>query len=87
MEESVMDTGKIASDLGAKKVVIVGTKNGPGSEPVAIYTNAFKGKSYFHIRVLYEDKDGTWCPGKGLSVAAENAKHLLKTLGEAAATY
>ena len=79
------DPKAIAQDLGAKEVTIVGTKNGPDSDPVVIYTNSFKGKSYFHIRsVWFSNKDSVWCPGKGLTIDPTNAKALLKGLGEAA---
>jgi rRNA maturation protein Rpf1 len=85
-EEKVMqDTQAIARDLNAKNVVIVGSKNGNGSDPVVIYTNEFKGKAYFHIRQVWQDRQGRWLPGKGLSIDPANAKALLKGLGEAAA--
>lgn len=75
---------ELASDLEAKNLFIVGNKNGDDSEPVVVYTNVFKGKSYFHIRSVYQDKYGRWAPGKGLAVDPANAKALLKSLGEAA---
>ena len=80
----MQDTQVIARDLNAKNVVIVGSKNGNGSDPVVIYTNEFKGKAYFHIRTVWQDRQGKWLPGKGLSIDPSNAKAVLTALGAAA---
>ena len=77
-------TIKMAKDLDADKVIVLGTKNGEGSDPVVCYSSKFKGKHYFHIRSVYQDSKEQWCPGKGLSVSPTNAKALLTARGEAA---
>lgn len=77
-------TIKMAKDLDADKVIIIGTKSGEGSDPVVIYTSKFKGKNYFHIRTVWQDTHDTWKPGKGLAVDPINAKALLKGFGLAA---
>ncbi len=74
----------IIRDLNVRNVTVVGSKNGNGSDPVVIYTNEFKGKPYFHIRMLWQDKQGRWLPGKGLSIDPANAKAVLTALGAAA---
>jgi hypothetical protein len=79
------DAAAIEASLNAKDLVVVGGKNGDGSDPVVIYTNEFKGKSYFHIRTVWQDKNGKWLPGKGLSIDPANAKAVLTALGAAAA--
>lgn len=80
------DAQAIAKDLRADNVIIVGTKNGADSDPVVAYTNEFKGKKYFHIRSVWQSKQG-WTAGKGLAVDAANAKTLLTALGKAAANF
>src|SRR5580704_13527572 len=58
---TMTDTAAIKKDLKVENLVIVGSKNGAGSDPVVVYTNEFKGKPYFHIRTVYTDDHGTWC--------------------------
>lgn len=77
-------TVKMARDLEADKVIVIGTKNGEGSDPIVVYSNKFKGKHYFHIRSVYQNDRDQWCPGKGLAVDPSQAKVLLKGLGLAA---
>ena len=80
-------TIKMAKDLDAEKVIVIGTKNGEGSDPVVCYSSKFKGKNYFHIRTVYQNDRGKWAPGKGISVDPANAKNILTQLGQAAAAF
>lgn len=83
----MIDPKAIERDLDATNLMIVGSKNGNGSNPVVIYTNEFKGKNYFHIRSVWQDRNGKWLPNKnGLSVDPANAKTLLEALGKAASS-
>jgi hypothetical protein len=76
----------MAKDLEVKRVSIVGYKNGDGTgDPVVLYANKYKGTAYVHIRTVYNDRNGVWCPGKGVAVNAEGAKDMLQLLGQAAA--
>ena len=75
-----------ANDLEVKSVVFVGQKNGPESDPIVLYFSTFKGKQYAHLRSIYQDKNGKWLPGKGLSFAAENAKAVFGTIANAITT-
>jgi hypothetical protein len=51
-----------------------------GKEPIVAYDAEFKGRHYFHIRKMYEDKEGNMQPGKGLAVLAAEKSSLIKAL-------
>jgi len=83
----MVDVTSISRDLNAKQLTVVGSKNGSGSDLVVAYTNEFNGKPYFHIRTVWQDDHGKWCPGEGLSVDPANAKSILTALGQAAVAF
>lgn len=51
-----------------------------GTSQVWCYTNEYKGKSYFHIRQVYQTDDGAWHPGKGVSMPDEKKDSFLANL-------
>jgi Transcriptional Coactivator p15 (PC4) len=48
--------------------------------PIVSYVTTWKRKKYFHIRRLYEDDDGAWKPGKGLTVPYDQKGALIAAL-------
>jgi Transcriptional Coactivator p15 (PC4) len=48
--------------------------------PVVSYAATWNGKRLFHIRSLWQDDDGEWKPGKGLSVPYDQREQLLTAL-------
>ena len=71
----------ISKDLEATDLTMVGTKNGPDSDPVVVYTNTYKGRTYTHIRSVYHDGK-KWAPGKGVSFDPKNAKDIFTAIGK-----
>lgn len=69
---------KFAPGFNPVNFQIVGRKNGPGSSEMATWQADFNGKTYFHLREIYDYKGMGWAPGKGgFSVLRENAKEIL----------
>lgn len=50
-------------------------------EQIHCYFNVFKDKTYFNVRIFYENDDGDYVPSsKGISVAEEDAANLLTAI-------
>lgn len=69
----------VASGFAPKDIAVLVTKN--ATTEVWAYENEWKGKSYFHIREVYQ-QNGVWHPGKGISVPANLRQELLGSLWE-----
>jgi|SRR5215831_3778101 len=69
---------QIMADLELDNLVVI--FNGQRDTVVAYY-NDYNGRRYFHIRGVYQ-KQGQWCPGKGLAMDPANAKEVCSNLGE-----
>lgn len=51
-----------------------------GRDPLVSYVGEYKGKYSVHIRSIYKDTNDVWCPGKGVSIPAANAKEAITAL-------
>jgi len=52
-----------------------------GSAEVRVYTQAYRGKQYVHIRLFYQTVDGEWRPTrKGVCVSPEQAREIGEAL-------
>jgi hypothetical protein len=63
-------TASYPATFTPENVVLV-AENGKG-EPVVVYTNDFKGKTYFHLRALYGD-GGKWSPRQRTQLARRSS--------------
>jgi predicted SpoU family rRNA methylase len=77
---------KLAKGFQANNLTVLGANNGKDSEAIAAYSNEFKGKKYVHIRVIYQDDNGNWNPGKGVSMLAANAPAIFTAAGKLVST-
>ena len=51
-----------------------------GRDPLVTYVGEYKGKFNRHIRTIYQDANGVWCPGKGVSFPADQTNAVIATL-------
>lgn len=51
-----------------------------GRDPLVTYVGEYKGKYNRHIRTIYQDANGVWCPGKGVSFPANKTNEVIATL-------
>lgn len=76
-------TADYAQGFNPTNLVVVGTKSSRGSEtPIVVYSNEYKGKTYFHIRELWCDQNDCWNVGKGLSIPNDQAASVFAAIGK-----
>lgn len=51
-------------------------------EPTIAYYGEYNGKWRLHIRTIYQDDNEVWCPGKGISLPAEDAQDFATAIFE-----
>jgi len=75
-----------AEGFTPKNLVVVGKKVSRGNEtPIVVYSNEYKGKTYFHVRELwFNDQNETWNVGKGLSLPGDSAAAVFAAIGKLA---
>jgi hypothetical protein len=72
------DFSRLGRNFDMTNPVTVGT-TGAG-DPIVAYTNEWQGREYAHIRTLWQDRQGDWHPGKGVSFPANEIEGVLEQL-------
>lgn len=57
---SSFDFTRLMRDFSMTRPVVVGMMG--NGDPIVAYTNEHNGRCLAHIRALYQDKNGAWCP-------------------------
>jgi hypothetical protein len=79
-DDSAFDGHTFRSDF--KPTGLVELSRTRPSEVLVAYHSEWKGKQSFHIRTIYLDGNDEWCPGKGISVPADQAATIIGKLVE-----
>jgi Transcriptional Coactivator p15 (PC4) len=74
------DFSKRKRDFNMTKPVVV-SSTGKG-DPIVAFVDEWGGRECAHIRSLYQNHNGEWCPGKGLSFPVEEMTDVLLKLAE-----
>jgi len=67
-------TAKFGGDFNPSGVTVLTTVD---KDPVVSYVGDWKGEPLLHIRWLYQDRDGSWKPGKGIALPVAKGKEFL----------